>query len=423
MPSSPSRFSPSRAPRTPRRSCGGCASSWPVPPYTSWPGCAPSWAACAARRRLAQPSGHRSLGLWIQQHLRVVLAHLTPNADASWAPDPKDLEDSIIRAEGRGFTRWQEHYNAACVYSLPLLLDEAHRPGRRESAILASLAVQHLEEATACADSGYVASRRDWVLSDDPDLDGLRAETSFKRYEANFFPSSERTVRRPRELHKWELSSYTFDLLSATAERWEQAWVQRGQKLERTISLSELAGWCEVELEAWKRVRQVAVHHRHWETRVKLIKRMQRWQPVHGFDPIEVGFPCFADSSGWGSEDEPPPDVNAVVESNDRRLAALAGLVDQAEGADRCDSLIADLGNSRIALVRLGAPRRTVPHVEVARLCESHGALWAALGRYLADPGESADGRLAEAVASTEGIWQRIRRSWNEDSGPHEAAA
>ena len=39
-------------------------------------------------------------GLWIQQHLRVVLAHLTPNADASWAPDPKDLEDSIIRAEG-----------------------------------------------------------------------------------------------------------------------------------------------------------------------------------------------------------------------------------------------------------------------------------------------------------------------------------
>ena len=123
-----------------------------------------------------------------------------------------------------------------------------------------------------------------------------------------------------------------------------------------------------------------------------------------------------------GSEDEPPPDVNAVVESNDRRLAALAGLVDQAEGADRCDSLIADLGNSRIALVRLGAPRRTVPHVEVARLCESRRAV-GCLGRYLADPGESADGRLAEAVASTEGIWQRIRRSWNEDSGPHEAAA
>jgi hypothetical protein len=230
-------------------------------------------------------------------------------------------------------------------------------------------------------------------------------------------------VRRPRELHKWELSSYTFDLLSATAERWEQAWAQRGQKLERTISLSELAGWCEVELEAWKSVRQVAIHHRHWETRVKLIKRMQRWQPVHEFDPIEVGFPCLADSSGWGSEDEPPPDVNAVVESNDLRLAALASVVDQAQGADRCDSLIADLGDSRIALVRLGAPRSTVPHLEVARLCESHGALWAALGRYLADPGESADGRLAEAVASTERIWQRIRRSWNEDSGPHEAAA
>ena len=67
---SPSRFSPSRAPRTPRRSCGGCASSWPVPPYTSWPGCAPSWAACAcaaATRSAERPS---ISGLWIQQHLR-----------------------------------------------------------------------------------------------------------------------------------------------------------------------------------------------------------------------------------------------------------------------------------------------------------------------------------------------------------------
>ena len=291
MPSSPSRFSPSRAPRT-RGSCGGCASSWPVPPYER-PGCAPSWAACArggdSLSRAAidlSDSGSSSTCAWCWR-----ISRRTPTPPGRPIPRTWRTASSGRR---RSFTRWQEHYNAACVYSLPLLLDEAHRPGRRESAILASLAVQHLEEATACADSGYVASRRDWVLSDDPDLDGLRAETSFKRYEANFFPSSERTVRRPRELHKWSCRAHLRSPLGhrralgaglgparpeARADDLARSWPVGARSSSRPGS-------------ACARWRSTTATGRRESS------SSSAWRWSMG-SMIEVGFPCFADSSGW----------------------------------------------------------------------------------------------------------------------------
>jgi hypothetical protein len=283
--------------------------------------------------------------------------------------------------------------------------------------------VEHLVDSTAYADSGYLASRREWVLSDDPDLDGLRAELAFKCFETDYFPSADPAARRPRELHKWEISRYTLDLLSATAERWQETWLGRRRRLERDVSVSELAGWCEVELQAWKHVRKVAIHHRHWETRVKLIRQMHRWQPLHDFAPLEVSFPSFADVTGWEAEDESPPDMTALVEANDRCLAEVARVLGRAEEEDSCDSLIAGLRKSRTALGRVDGPRRTVSHLDVARLCESHGGLWDTLERCLADPSESAEHRLSKEVTKAERIWKRVERSWGEASGPHEAAA
>ncbi len=335
------------------------------------------------------PAAVELSSVWIDQHLRVVRADLCDGDP--WKPELAALEQSVARVEGRGFRRWQEHYNAACVYSMPLLLDEPHRPDDGEAESLAARAVEHLVESTEYADSGYLANRREWVLSDDPDLDGLRAEQSFKCFETDFFPSAEPTERRPREAHKWELSRYTLDLLSATAERWEETWLRRGRELERDVSLTELAGWCEVELKAWRHVHKVAVHHRHWETRAKLIKQMHRWQPDHDFAPLEVSFPCFADASDWAADDELPIDMTALVADNDRCLADVASVLGHAKGEDCCNPLGAELRRSRRALARVDGPRRTVAHLDVAAVCESHGSLWNTLEHCLADPGERAD--------------------------------
>jgi hypothetical protein len=351
-------------------------------------------------------------GVWVQHHLRVLLARLTRRKASAWVPAARDLDRSLQHVESRaGFQRWQENYNAACVYSLPLLLTGDERPQAEEKQALARRAVRHLEQAIACADSAYVASRRDWVLSDDPDLDGLRADSSFKRYEAMFFPSAWRTPRRPRDLHKWELSSYTFELLSAVAARWEQTWLRRKEGLDFEVGVAEPAGWCKVEREAWRRVRQVAVDHRHWETRVGLIRQMERWQPVHRFDPVAVAFPCFAGSHGWAPEEDTPVEVADTVRDNDERLSGLASILEDAREQAKAESLIDDLTDLNAELVRLDATRWTVPRREARRLCEAHATLWRMLGRYLADTADS-PGELRGAIDETLALWSEIRRRW-----------
>ena len=45
-----------------------------------------------------------------------------------------------------------------------------------------------LEKATTRADSAYIGQRRDWLLSEDPDLKGLRATAEFQRFEVMFLP-------------------------------------------------------------------------------------------------------------------------------------------------------------------------------------------------------------------------------------------
>jgi hypothetical protein len=60
---------------------------------------------------------------------------------------------------GHRIRQWHEGYNAACAYAIPLLyaLDDTRRQKFERTAVL------WLERATACADSGFVASRRGWL--------------------------------------------------------------------------------------------------------------------------------------------------------------------------------------------------------------------------------------------------------------------
>ena len=104
---------------------------------------------------------------------------------AQWPPKPEDITAQIRRIEGRRpFRHWHEHYNAACAYALPL-----HDQSLTDVGKLAERAVDRLEQATARADSDYIASRRDWVLSEDPDLKGLRGWHKFQEFQLLYLPS------------------------------------------------------------------------------------------------------------------------------------------------------------------------------------------------------------------------------------------
>ncbi len=115
-----------------------------------------------------------------------------PANDASRARHVKDLEKKAEDLECRCWRwqlwplrRWKEQYNAACLFAIPLLQEDLPAGYRDE---LAAKAVERLELATACAASSFIASRREWVTSEDPDLNGLRTHPRFKSFQAKCFP-------------------------------------------------------------------------------------------------------------------------------------------------------------------------------------------------------------------------------------------
>lgn len=355
-------------------------------------------------------------GLWMQERLARILAQPILAAD--------ELGRSIRKIEGRarGFRRWQEHYNAACVYALPLL-DRGSTRDRSEVDEFSTLAVERLKKAIACADSSYIASRRDWLISDDPDLDGLRPERAFKSFEAMYFPAAARTPRRPRDLHKWEVSRYTIDLLAATAERWEEGWRARKEGLESDVEVTTLAEWLRVEVSAWNRVRKVAINHRHWQSRMALVKDMRRWSMRHGLRPLEVQFPRFTEEdASWLDEDrEKAPDVSRMVKANGNRLETVADTIERHDGQSGSCRLVADLERWQSELVRLDVSAQKLGRGDAARLCESHAVLWRALQGYL----RGGDQKLAKAIEETERMWIAVTRSWRADlrSNGHDPAS
>lgn len=350
-------------------------------------------------------------GLCLLQRLKRVQAAL--NSGPAEEADPAALRRAVRQIEGlRGFRRYEEHYNAACAFSLPLLSDDGVLESSEAGRLVAD-AVTRLERAIACSDSGFVATRRDWLLSDDPDLDGLRTKDDFKHFEAIYFPSAIGTCKRPLEQHTWELSRYTLDLLSATSRGFAKAWRGRKAGLEPEIEVRALADWCEVEMEAWGLMRDVTRNHRHWQTRVRLIAFARRLSTRADFDAPTVAFPRFAE------QDAPPADqIKDWVDGNDDRLADLSNMVRKRREKAGQTPLIEDLDLSRVALGKVDGTGTTLKRAGVAELCESHATVWQAFGKCVTDSDEKS-ATLLKAIEALLERWADIKRNFlAADKGP-----
>jgi len=282
------------------------------------------------------------------QYIERMLAKLDPGRASqtsepsiAWMPDP----EATLSPSARRFQSWTEEYNAACLYALPLLVcDLLSAPGtvqdkrpdkvqdERRRQALAEEAVKHLTNAMSSTVGWYAAQRRDWVLSEDPDLDGLRPCPLFKHFEAVYFPSPAPTSLRPRGSNRWEQSRYTNRLLAETGRRWETVWHQRRDLLTSRIDPHMVIQWSKDEADAWQAVECVAKDYRHWPVRCDLIEQMKVWGAKYGFDPIGVDVPRFVREYGQDRDDNAADDddlSNAVklekavkleVERNEERL-------------------------------------------------------------------------------------------------------
>jgi hypothetical protein len=386
-----------------------------------------------------------------------------------WGPQPK----VAVGWRRRSFQTWTEEYSAASLYSLPLLIkappsrhDLSDEEKRREQEAreledkrrdkLAKSAVEHLRRAMSSTPSWHAAERRDWVLSEDPDLDGLRASLPFKHFEATFFPSPAPTPRRPRRASRWEMSRYTNALLAATARRWEAVWHQRRDLVVAKIDPHVVIQWSKDEAAAWQIVDRMARDYKHWPARYELIDEMKAWSASYGFEPLDVAVPRFVRDNGSGRDgyedyDALCKDVADEVTLNENRLTTLLGKLDPITGSSNssyqttmqasvigvrhapnpgADTSLSDVPPSQMreyglwwrvtAPLRLGEPplrqferlqdelsdrdfwHRAAPRQFLQGVCDVHAAMWQRLHEWLeesADDDSTGDTDFTCAVA------------------------
>jgi hypothetical protein len=251
-------------------------------------------------------------------------------------------------------------------------VSEGGTPHQRDR--LAREAVAHLEHAASCADSGYIATRRDWVLAEDPDLDGLRRHPRFKAFEAHFLPAGRPTPRRPERVQRLETARYVQDLVAASAQRCRALWQARQGEPD--------VAWWQAEQRAWQAIDRLAVHHRHWRSRLDLSAALEVEVPFRRYD--EAPLASASDEHRVGAL------AHAELVASDARLAELARRIDGRldDAIDRwIERLRGDAAPSPAAL---------------AAVLERHVAVWERLGEWFcaAQPdAERAGDRFARELA------------------------
>jgi len=311
----------------------------------------------------------------------------------AWSPPAvEERIQEIQRKHKRAFRQWHEQYNAACAWALTLA-DHGVRDGAGARGI-AEQAVKRLEKATACADSAYIASRRDWVVSEDPDLGSLRARHEFKEFVLLFLPSDHFAPGRPKNVLQIESSRYVRDLLSAVAEHRQATWRARHGQAVTELGCSVVCGWFTDEREIWQRVLETALNFRHPKSRLALIDAIAACGT-----PIEVGFPQYERDPLCarcdGDEKRLKRAAKHAVADANQRLAELTAVL---------DPMLGHLDARVIRLRRGSAGGRTLSHERLQRRCAQQIALWQRLGEWLHANGAEAlrQGRADMIVAANE---------------------
>jgi hypothetical protein len=273
--------------------------------------------------------------------------------------------------------------------------------------------VRRLEKATTRADSAYIGRRRDWLLSEDPDLKGLRATREFQHFEVMYLPAGDRTPRRPQNVQQLESSRYMKALLVATAERWQTAWHRRA--LDSTPNIQDVLGWFTHELAMWSHVREVATDYRHTATRLELIHAVARCAAQYDLAPLDVGAPRY--------EDDPLGDdlcEDAAVDEVDQangRLRDLGCELHRNRPEDPATRLIDELSRWHATLRFVDAASRAPSRYLLAQLCDHHAGMWQLLEQWLTAPYDSAAGEQARLrfhykVEQTRAVWYGALVGW-----------
>ncbi|WP_433782169.1 hypothetical protein ACQPX6_19925 [Actinomycetospora sp. CA-101289] len=222
-----------------------------------------------------------------------------------WPPREKEVEEIVsqIVDDAAEPPSWRARFNAACLLALPLLPDgpapeigEVDPPpelDEEQKAYVADRAVGELVKAVQCADTDFVIRQRDWLLSEDPDLDHLRELRQFRDFEATTFGSIGRAAERGPDIHRWEQSTYVARFVSAAAQEMAVLWRNRQQS--PTDDAADWRVWLEEEMAGWGLAERLALDSRDSHTREDVARRIAETGRLVALQEPYVRHPHFTD--------------------------------------------------------------------------------------------------------------------------------
>jgi hypothetical protein len=300
---------------------------------------------------------------------------------ALWASAPRvggrTLEERLEAS--RDFA---DHYNVACTYAIGLL-PHPDRHAADAQPLVEELAQAAVGELTKAADAGgsTLASRWDRILSDEPDLDGLRPEPVFRRFETERLPSSRPAPVRPSAIVKLKASRYSVRLAQLCAERLEAAWHARAAE-EGDSDIHRALEWWEDEAGAWRLARDLALHHRQWQTRLDLIHEMQMFAERNDMPPFRVVHPRYAESPIPGDRDSVERAARRETHFSDLRMSILAAALSPLE-----HGALPGAGAWSEHLRALDEAGERLPAETRKRLADNRAAVWGSIRQAFSEPG------------------------------------
>jgi hypothetical protein len=299
--------------------------------------------------------------------------------------------------------RWQDFYNAACIYGAALIGPTVEADRKPE---YVDAAVNKLRMAAARVGSSTLAEFKAWIVSEDPDLDEVRPDDGFRAFEAQYLPSPRPAPLRPRNVHRLELARYDSAVIREAARRFERVWHARAGVQANYVDIHEIRRWWREEILAWENAHRLARDHRHWQTRREVVRATADWSRRNGAGEFKIAHPRYSDepidpdysavANGAGPED-PIEKLNRSAEDSkkaaDDRCEKLAGLL-KPDGPLRT-------ANASMAeeLAKADRDGMTLNKESLRELCDGRAALWQLLHEWFR--GDAGRGAQFEAAAGT----------------------
>ncbi|MFF9910287.1 hypothetical protein [Streptomyces sp. NPDC013457] len=347
--------------------------------------------------------------------------------DLVWPMKEEDLRKRVEQARGWWVWRrtaarlsswqlwpprpWQDRYNTACIYAVAMGGHESN--GHESKQELDELAVRSVEELEAAARADLTSFHpimRSWLLIEDPDLEWLRPNPRFIRFEREIYPHDAPDRDRPQRPVKAEMKAYDQQLLGGTAHVMEHTWRLRGKVLPAEAHV--IAQWFITEKWVWQCVHRVAANQgRDWRDREKLLQTVR--EIADSTLLAKYGLPSklpelddLLDDATWfeiSSAKESITGFEGVIEERMAVLGqALGGTANGLSPIGRSDQWIRAVKHS-------GTSPNFVMQAAVRQACADYEATWRALRDQLdPDDDELAFPRALHQLHEPDGAWRLL---------------